>query len=110
MRRKNNPDNFGMPFIPNLSDYINAGQSGVNPLASGVKKVAKATSFDFHYDERESTKNQRKRRRADLFERGQRLNSGEAPLSDIETYQYSHGSDYLGGKNRPERNHGFGLF
>ena len=101
---------LNMPFIPNLADFINEGQSGLNPLESGVRRVTKATSMGFDYDERESTKNIRKKRRDDLFDRGQRLNSGEAPLSDFEIYQYDRGVDYMGGQNRPPRNQRFGLF
>ena len=112
MKKKNNFssgfDNFGMPkinmpYIPDLSYYINEGQSSVNPLESGVNKVAKATSFGFGFDE-PPIKN---KRRSDTFERGQRLNSGEAPLSDYELYQYRNDSDYKGGKNKPPRT---GLF
>jgi hypothetical protein len=113
--KKTNYDNFGlpsldMPDIPNLAYFINQGQSDAFPLSSGIQNVAKATSMGFDYNEREDTKNIRKRRRRNLFERGQRLNSGEAPLSDYEIYQYQNNNDRLGGKNRPERTQSFGLF
>lgn len=113
MKKKTNSSNYdnwgmpkiNMPYIPDLSSFINEGQSSVNPLESGVRKVTNTTSFGF--DNYDKAPKFQKKRRSDTFERGLRLNSGEAPLSDYELYQYQNDSDYQGGKNKPPKT---GLF
>jgi len=111
MRKKTNSssynsdyDNFGipkmgMPFIPDLGSFINPKTSKKSDLESGVKRVTNAVSFGFDVDERESTKPQRNRRKANLFERGRRLNNGEAPIDEFEAYQFGNQRDYFGGNN-----------
>lgn len=106
MKKKSgrNYDNFGMPelnmpFIPDLSEFINPKMPKRNNLESGVDRVVNATKLNYDYDERKSSRPQRLRRKANLFERGERLKNGEAPLNEYEAYQFNNQRDYFGGNN-----------
>jgi hypothetical protein len=102
--KKSNYDGLGfpelnMPFVPDLGEFINPKIHKNGNLASGINRVTNAFSFGFNPDRVPPDRPQRIRRKKNLFERGRRLDKGEAPLNEYEEYQYRNRSDYQGGNN-----------